>query len=103
MSYTSTATIISANELGSRVTELLQRVGVRKERVAIASSDGKAQVVVISLSELEQLEKLKQEAGRKFRAILEEGWRNVEASGATDEELDQAISQAIEEVRAGRD
>lgn len=99
----STPTEIPASEVRGQISEVISRVAYGGERVVI-SRNGKAQVAVIPIADLDRLKQLdEQREARRRRAaqavadIQGESSRSG-ASKLTDEEIDAEIS----EVRKAR-
>ncbi len=90
---------IPASEVRSQISEVISRVAYGGERVVI-SRNGKAQVAVVPIADLDRLKQLdEQREARRRRAAQAVGEIQVEAarSGAsrlTDEEIEAEIAES---------
>jgi len=90
---------IPASEVRAQISEVISRVAYGGERVVI-SRNGKPQVAVISIADLDRLKKLDEQlearrrrAAQALTAIREEAARSG-LDKLTDEEIDAEISEA---------
>lgn len=90
---------IPASEVRSQISEVISRVAYGGERVVI-SRNGKAQVAVIPIADLDRLQQLdEQRDARRRRAAqavadIQEAAARSGVSTLTDEEIDAEISEA---------
>ncbi len=92
-------TEIPASEVRSQISEVISRVAYGGERVVI-SRNGKAQVAVIPIADLDRLKVLdEQREARRRRASqavadIQEGAARTGAAKLTDEEIDAEVAEA---------
>src|ERR1043165_10313324 len=100
-------TEIPASEVRGQISEVISRVAYGGERVII-SRNGKAQVAVIPIADLDRLQQLdEQREARRRRAVkavadIQEASARSGASQLTDEEIDAEISEARRTRRRAR-
>src|SRR4051812_7720143 len=91
-------TEIPASEVRSQISEVISRVAYGGERVVI-SRNGKAQVAVIPIADLDRLKQMdEQRESRRRRAIqtvadIQEAAVKTGASKLSDEEIDEVVTE----------